>query len=159
MPKEKLRKGGGEIIDLHGVIAVGVRAGDVGVDFVSCIQLRSSLTMRMLSMLSSPSTQARCIVVIPTRGSPTCSRHPSERQQSSKFKVRPAGFGGDPTEEIGHPWSQNKADVKETLHMVFFEEGRALDVERELPDWMVSFYCLCQNLFISFILMQIFVRS
>ena len=33
--EEHLRKGGGEIVDLHGVVSLGVRAGDVGVDLVS----------------------------------------------------------------------------------------------------------------------------
>ena len=34
-PKVELRKGVGEIIHLHGVVALDVRAGDVGMDFAS----------------------------------------------------------------------------------------------------------------------------
>ena len=81
--EEHLRKGGGKIVDLHGVISLGVRVGDVGVDLVSRSQHGSSFTMRMLATLSSPSAQAIRIVVVPTRGSPTHHHHRPQRQYSS----------------------------------------------------------------------------
>ncbi|XP_037468555.1 uncharacterized protein LOC119340735 [Triticum dicoccoides] len=67
-PEKPLRKKGGEIVDLYIVIIVGVRAGDVGVELVSRIQHGNSLSMRILATLLSPSTQARRLIAVPTRG-------------------------------------------------------------------------------------------
>ena len=55
------------IIDLHGAGVLGVRVVDLGMDDVSRSPLGSSLSIRMLAMLSSPSAQARH--GIPTRES------------------------------------------------------------------------------------------
>ena len=52
------------IIDLQSAVIVGVRTVDLGVDFVSCSPLGSSLSIRMPATLSSPSAQGRHIVCI-----------------------------------------------------------------------------------------------
>ncbi|XP_037425311.1 uncharacterized protein LOC119290768 [Triticum dicoccoides] len=67
-PEKPLRKEGGEIVDLYIVVIVGVRAGDVGVELVSRSQHGNSLSMRILATLSSPSTRARRLIAVPTRG-------------------------------------------------------------------------------------------